>query len=248
MNAQNTYRCRLDWGRHGTQQAAERGDVLVIVDVLSFSTAATTATYYGGIIYPCTQDEDIAAFAQHVGGVAAVQRRNVPEKGRFSLSPSTFVDIESETRVVLASPNGATCSRYACQVPCLFVGALVNAQAVAVAVSQVVEEQRLNVTVIACGERWRTPTEDGTLRVAVEDYLGAGAILSYLQLEKSPEARVCEGAFLHIRNDLSNVLWECESGCELREKGFGGDVQHAAQLNMYDVAPIMRGDHLERFL
>ncbi len=248
MDTQNLHRCRLDWGRHGTQQAAERGDVLVIVDVLSFSTAATTAVHYGGIMYPCTQEEDAASFAQRIGGEAAVRRRDVPEKGRFSLSPSTFVDIEPETRVVLASPNGATCSRYACQVPYLFVGALVNAQAVAVAVSQVVEEQQLNATVIACGERWRTPTEDGTLRVAIEDYLGAGAILSYLHLEKSPEARACEGAFLHIRNDLASVLWECESGRELREMGFGKDVQYAAQLNVYDVAPIMRGDHLERFL
>ena len=179
MDAQNSYRCRLDWGRHGTHQAVERGDVLVIVDVLSFSTAATTAVYYGGIIYPCTQDEDIVAFAQRIGGEAAShRRRDVPEKGRFSLSPSTYIDIEPGTRVVLASPNGATCSRYARQVPYLFVGALVNAQAVARAIFQVVEEQRLNVTVIACGERWKASTEDGTLRVAVEDYLGAGAILS----------------------------------------------------------------------
>ncbi len=245
---QKQYRCQLDWGRHGTQQAAERGDVLVIVDVLSFSTTTATATHYGGIIYPCTQDEDTAAFAQRIGGEAAVpRRRDVPEKGRFSLSPCTYVGIEPGTRVVLASPNGATCSRYARQVPYLFVGALVNAQAVAMAVSQVVEEQHLNVTVIACGERWRKLTEDGTLRVAVEDYLGAGAILSYLRLEKSPEARICEGAFLHVRDDLANVVWECESGRELREMGFGGDVQHAAQLNMYEVAPIMSGDHLKRF-
>jgi 2-phosphosulfolactate phosphatase len=249
MEIQNSYRCHLAWGRHGTKQAAERSDVLVIVDVLSFSTTATTALYYGGIIYPCTQDEDAAAFAQRIGGEAAVhRRRDMPEKGRFSLSPSTFIDVEPGTKVVLASPNGATCSHYARRVPYLFVGALVNAQAVAKAVSQVVEEQGLNVTVIACGERWGTFTEDGALRVAVEDYLGAGAILSYLQLEKSSEARVCEGAFLHVRNDLMNVLWECESGRELREKGFGGDVWHAAQLNVYDISPIMRNDHLERFL
>jgi len=247
--SQKQYRCRLDWGRHGTQQAAQRGDVLVIVDVLSFSTATATAIHYGGIIYPCTQDEDTAAFARRIGGEAAVhRRRDVPEKGRFSLSPCTYIGIESGTRVVLASPNGATCSRYAHEVLYLFVGALVNAQAVAVAVSQVLEEQKLDVTVIACGERWRTPTEDGTLRVAVEDYLGAGAILSYLQLEKSPEARVCEGAFLHVRDDLASVLWDCDSGRALREIGFGVDLQHAAQLNVYKTAPIMSGDHLERFV
>ena len=248
MYSQSPYRCRLDWGRDGTRRAVERGDVLVIVDVLSFSTAAATAIQYGGIIYPCAKDEDPVAFAQRIGGEAAVHwRRDVPEKGRFSLSPATYGSVEPGTKIVLASPNGATCSRYADQVPYLFVGALVNAQAVAEAVSQVIEMHGLNVTVVACGERWETPSEDGELRVAVEDYLGAGAILSYLKQEKSPEARVCEGAFLHVRNDIENILWECGSGRELREKGFGADVQDAARLNIYDGALVMQNDHLVRF-
>lgn len=248
LYAQHPYRCHLDWGRDGALRAAERGDVLVIVDVLSFSTAVATAAHYGGVIYPCAQNEDPVAFAQRVGGEVAVHRRhNVPAKGRFSLSPITYLNIEPGTKVVLSSPNGATCSRYAHQVPFLFVGALVNAQAIARAVSQVIEKQQLDVTVIACGERWKTSSEDGTLRVAVEDYLGAGAILSYLQQEKSAEARVCEGAFLHVRDDIEHMLWECESGRELREMGFGVDVQHAAQLNVYDSAPVMSYDHLENF-
>ena len=112
---------------------------------------------------------------------------------------------------MLASPNGATCSRYAGQVPYLFVGALVNAQATALAVSKVLEKNEAqNVTVIACGERWKTPLEDGALRFAVEDYLGAGAILSYLQCEKSLEARVCEGAFLHVQNKFERVIWSAK--------------------------------------
>ena len=154
MSLSSSYRCQLDWGRDGTRRAVERGDVLVIVDVLSFSTAVATAVHNGGIIYPCSQNEDASAIAQHIGGEVAVHRRNVPQKGRFSLSPVTYRNIEPGTKVVLASPNGATCSRYASQVPYLFVGALVNAQAVALAVSQVLEKEALNVTMIACGERW----------------------------------------------------------------------------------------------
>ena len=247
MYSQQQYRCQLDWGRDGTRRAVERGDVLVIVDVLSFSTAVATAVHHGGIIYPCTQMEDISAIAQQIGGETAVHRRDVPQKGRFSLSPVTYLGMEPGTKVVLAGPNGATCSRYACQVSYLFVGSLVNAEAVALAVSRVIEKYALNVTVIACGERWKTPLEDGELRVAVEDYLGAGAILSYLQQEKSPEACVCAGAFLHVRDKLEQVLWECDSGRELREKGFDGDVQHASQLNMYASVPTMQGDYLTEF-
>ncbi len=78
--------------------------------------------------------------------------------------------MEAGTRVVLASPSGATCSRYAGQVPYLFVGTLVNVHAVAAVVSSLLEQDDLAVTVIACGERWHPPTKDGFLRVAVEDY------------------------------------------------------------------------------
>ncbi len=245
MFAQHPYRCRLDWGRRGVQQAAEREDILVIVDTLRFSTAVVTAVHYGGLIYPCSLEEDAAALARRIGGELAVSRRDLPERGHFSLSPATYLDIEPGTRVVLASPNGGTCSRYAGEVPYLFVGALVNAQAVAAVVSSLLKQQELCVTVIACGERWKTPSEDGELRFAIEDYLGAGAILSYLQQEKSPEARVCEGAFVQVRDELDAVLWECESGRELREKGFGRDVEHAARLNVYETVPCMRDGCLE---
>lgn len=248
MYTQHPYRCRFDWGRRGVRQAAERGDILVIVDVLSFSTATITAVHYGGFIYPCSLEEDAIALAQHIGGEAAVSRYDVPQRGRFSLSPTTYLHLEPGTRIILDSPNGATCSRYAGQVPFLFVGALVNAKAVAAVVSSLLDEHReLSVTVIACGERWKTPSEDGALRVAIEDYLGAGAILSYLSQEKSPEARVCEGAFVQVRDDLPAMLWECGSGHELREKGFREDVQHAARLNAYETVPHMRDSHFAPF-
>lgn len=247
LYTQHPYRCRFDWGRRGVHQAAERGDILVIVDVLSFSTATITAVHAGGFIYPCSLEEDALALAQHIGGEAAVNRYDVSQRGRFSLSPATFLRLEPGTRVVLDSPNGATCSRYAGQVPFLFVGALVNAKAVAAVVSSLLERTALSVTVIACGERWKTPSEDGELRVALEDYLGAGAILSYLPQEKSPEARVCEGAFVQVRDELHAMLWECGSGRELREKGFGVDVQHAARFNAYETVPHMRDRHFEPF-
>jgi len=229
------------------RQAVERGDILVIVDTISFSTSVVTAVHHGGLIYPCSMDEDVNAVAQRIGGEAAVHRRKVPEQGRFSLSPSTFLTIEAGTRVVLVSPNGATCSRYADQVPYLFVGALINAQAVACVVSSLLEQTNLSVTIIACGERWNPTTEDGSLRFAIEDYLGAGAILSYLQHEKSPEACVCEDSFLQAQRNLQALLWDCDSGQELREKGFAEDVVQASQLNVYTIVPHMEASYLKAY-
>jgi 2-phosphosulfolactate phosphatase len=244
MFSQHPYRCRLDWGRRGTREAATRGDILVIVDTLTFSTAAVTAVQAGAVIYPCAWADDPAEIARRIGGEAAVNRREVPAKGRYSLSPGTYRDVAPGTKIVLASPNGATCSRYADAVPYLFVGTLLNAAAVGAAVGRLLADTAHSVTVIACGERWATVEEDEGLRVAVEDYLGAGAILSCLDAPLSPEARVCAGAFAGARAALAELLWECGSGRELRHMGFPDDVRHAAQLNLYDVAPVMRDGFL----
>lgn len=244
---QAPHRIRLARGRTGAQETAERSHILVVVDTLSFSTAAVTAVHHGGIVFPCAKDEDPIAFAKSVNAEAAVGRLDVPTKGRYSLSPTTFLNVEPNTHIVLASPNGATCSRYARDVPYLFIGTLLNAKAVAQKLTHLLKTTDHPITILSCGERWVDPNVDGELRWALEDDLGAGAILSYLDGDKSPEAMAVEGIFCHLKDQLSNALINCASGRELASKGFEGDVIHAAKLNHYDAVPYMCEDHLETF-
>ena len=130
--------------------------------------------------------------------------------------------------------------------PHLLVGALVNARAVSEAVTDILASTDLSVTVLACGERSKEPNEDGELRFAIEDYLGAGAILAGLRasLSRSPEAQICQGAFLAARDDLRPILWESGSGRELRAMGYPEDVEHAARLDVYAAVPVMQDDLL----
>jgi 2-phosphosulfolactate phosphatase len=240
---QAEYCCRLEWGRDGARRAARRGDVLVIVDVLRFSTTVATALHHGGVVYPCVETEDVREVAARLGAEPAAR---TSAEGRFTLSPSTYKGMPAGTRVCIASLNGATCSRYAADVPRLFVGGLVNARAVGAAVRATVrDDARRRVTVVACGERRvrgadDPPTEDGDLRIAIEDYLGAGAILSLLPFSRSPEAELCEMAFRNAQPSLSNLLLDCGSGRELTARGLTEDVQHAARLDLYKVVPVMR--------
>ena len=232
--------CRFDWGRSGVERAATRGDVIIVVDTLSFSTTVIAAVGKGANVLPCREDDDLHEVAQQVKAEVAVGRKEVPHRGRFSLSPLTCTEIEPGTRIVLPSLNGATCVRVAQESSStILIGALINAQAAA-SRAELSSSQTAGITVVACGERFKTPAADGTIRFAVEDYLGAGAILSYLDFDKSPEARVCENAFIGSRDKLSDILWECESGRELREIGFGDDVRFASQINRYNVVPILR--------
>jgi 2-phosphosulfolactate phosphatase len=191
------------------------------------------------------------ALAERVGGeVASHSLRpydSVPH--RFTLSPHSYVGVKAGTRVVLPSPNGSTCCQYGARAAALFVGALVNAEAVGGAVSYLLTAAgQLNATILACGERWRDPDEEGVMRFALEDYLGAGAVLSTLLFPQTIEAQACAATFQAMQDRLEAALWECESGQELRAKGLGEDVRYAARLNILTTAPMLRGERLEIFL
>jgi 2-phosphosulfolactate phosphatase len=244
--SQSQHRCRLDWGRRGAYAAAERGDALVVVDTLSFSTAVATAIDRGVLVHPCRWEDDPSEVARGLGAEFTVKRTEVPERGQYSLSPGTLGELAAGTKLVVRSLNGATCTALAGRVPNLFVAGLVNASAVSAAVDAVLRTSDLSVTVVACGERWEDANEDGPLRVAVEDYLGAGAVLSGIRLGKSPEARVCEAAFRAGKADLPALLAECGSGLELRSIGFEQDVTHAAKLDCYDSVPVLHGAWVHR--
>jgi 2-phosphosulfolactate phosphatase len=80
---------------------------------------------------------------------------------------------------------------------------------------------------------------NGSIRFAVEDFIGAGAVLSVLNGSCSPEARACGGFFGSARIGLTNLLRNCVSGIELIERGFACDVDAALELNISDAIPIL---------
>ena len=92
--------------------------------------------------------------------------------------------------------------------------------------------------VVPAGERWG---DEGTLRPALEDWLGAGAVLARLPGRRSPEAEAAALAFASMRPRLADVLLACASGDELARAGFAEDVAWAAALDASGAAPRLRG-------
>lgn len=229
------YECHLDWGPHGADRAAKRGDIVVIVDVLSFSTAVAVAVDRSGKVLPCLESDDASELARISKGIAARSRSEAGPNGQYSLSPLTFLDLEPDAVVVLPSLNGGSCCEAARKAKAVFSGCLVNAGAVAEAISDLHRKTSRPVTVVACGER----DTSGRIRMAVEDYLGAGAILERLPFKKSPEARVCQEEFRASAGRLEELVAECESGRELREAGYKDDVRFAARLDLYQSVPFL---------
>ena len=228
---QTAYDVRCEWGASGIAHLAPVCDVVIIVDVLSFSTCVDVAVGRGAVVYPYVWERDaLEDFAAKVGAVVAGSRR---KEERYSLSPSSLVRIASGTRLVLPSPNGSALSMATGSKP-TFAGCLRNARSVAHAALEIGSD----ILVLPAGERW----DDGTLRPAIEDLIGAGAIISHLAEAGtlSPEAQIALSVYKAAWDTLYATLAESGSGRELVERGFRKDVELASDVDCSDCAPVLR--------
>ena len=227
---QSEYTVRCEWGQRGVEVLAPISDVVVIVDVLSFTTCVDVATSRRATVYPYGfRDESAKDYAGSKDALLAGSRTDPQSK--YSLSPVSLNAIATGARVVLPSPNGSTLTLATGATPTL-AGCLRNCRAVAACA------RRLGtaITVIPCGERW----EDYSLRPAIEDLIGAGAIISFLQGDKSPEAQIAQTAFEKAHSDLAGTIFPCSSGKELIQRGFQKDVEMSIQLDVSQTAPLLQ--------
>jgi len=207
-------------------QLAPISDVLIVVDVLSFSTAVDIAVSNGAVVYPYGNRDD------RLEEYARARSARIAEKVRtasgLSLSPASLQQVPPGYRLVLPSPNGGALSR-AGGAAMTFTACLRNAGAVARAASALGS----SFAVIPAGERW----PDGSLRPAIEDWIGAGAVLARLPGRRSPEATLAIAAFENVSGICRDVLEGSSSGKELIARGFGEDVALAAALDVSTAAP-----------
>lgn len=217
---------RCEWGLAGIEALAPTSDVVVVVDVLSFTTCVAIAVANGAAVLPYRfRDETASDFAAQSGALLASSRGG----HGYSLSPASLLDIPAETRLVLPSPNGATIS-LAAQGTRTVAASLRNATAAARAATGF----GARIAVVPCGEKW----PDGSLRPALEDWLGAGAVIAALNGSKSPEEMAAERLFA-AGDELMDLVKSCASAREIIDRGFAADVELAAELDCSDVVPAL---------
>ena len=233
---QEAHPVRFDWGPTGAAATAGGAAYAVVVDVLSFTRSVCVGVERGIAVHPFAwKDERAREYADDVGATLAIGRHEARRLGGgLSLSPASLAAAEGVERLVLPSPNGSSIAA-ALDGPTVVAACLRNRTAVARHVADGA------ITVVAAGERW----PDGSLRPAVEDLWGAGAVLAALvdlgAEGLSPEARVAEAAYRAVEPDLAAAVTACASGLELVEGGFGEDVAIARELDVTDKVPVLSG-------
>ncbi|MEN3317820.1 MAG: 2-phosphosulfolactate phosphatase [Mycobacterium sp.] len=214
MFSQEGYQLRLEWGGEGVSALGPQCAVLVVVDVLSFTTSVDLVVAAGGRVRP-------VRWTAHSS----------------TLRPSSLVNVPEGTLVEITSPNGATlCDLASGTGATVLAGCLRNAAAVAKAALARADGGPIGL--IPAGERWGEG-HTGPLRPSVEDLLGAGAVAAELVplLKASPEARLAADAYRNA--DIARVLTECASGRELIAAGDGSDIDLALRIGVSGVAPVL---------
>ncbi|MDB5291361.1 MAG: 2-phosphosulfolactate phosphatase [Phycisphaerales bacterium] len=139
----------------------------------------------------------------------------VPEKHADRVA---FMSTSNGTRALLAAAPGATA---------VFIGAVVNASATARALTHA----GLDVTLLCAGTNGQ---------VAMEDLIGAGAVLDALerlqpiQLE-SDTASIAQRLFISAKRDLPAALRDTQGGKNVIAAGLAPDIDFAARLDALNV-------------
>ena len=232
---QARYGVRFAWGPAGAACVGRHGGVLVIVDVLSFTTSVGVAVERGVAVYPAAaRDAGAVELAETLGAVLAVDRREVTTAQPWSLSPAALRSARAPARLVLPSPSGCAIAA-AAGGRVVVAASLGNARAVA---AWMTHRQDGPFAVIAAGERW----PDGSLCPALEDLLGAGAVLAALAehggCSESPEAAAARAAY-ETSDSIPDDVRGSASGVELVTSGFSQDVDVAVEIDASDVVPVL---------
>lgn len=208
-------------------------DVSIMVDVLRASTTITIALEKIPYIIPTLEiDEALtmtpkneAFLAGERGGstIDGFDTGNSPiEIQKFSGKP-LIITTSNGTRILEGMSGRA------------LIGSFVNARAVAKkAVMTAVDE----IEVVMAGVRGR---------FAIEDFLGAGEIISYLQKHDLDE--MAQSACLAIQNTelVDEHVKNSMSAKNLREIGFGADVEFCLQRNISNIIPQFKDGQIRKF-
>lgn len=229
---------RFDWGATGAAQLGADCACLVLVDVLCFATSVCVAVERGIQVYPVPAgDESAAQLAAEVDAVLAVDRHATSKEHPWSLSPAALRQAPTPPRLVLPAASAAIAAARP-DLP-VVAACLRNASPVGNWLAErgygTVDRP---VAVVAAGEQW----PDGTLRPALEDAIGAGAVITALAeagpITISPEAAGVRAMYLHT-GDIDVTVTTCASGRQLGESGFAADVEIAVEVDTSTMVPVL---------
>lgn len=199
-------------------------DVAIMVDVLRASTTITVAMENFEQIIPVKGVEEAQKLAKDYNAVLAGERRGAPIDGfDTGNSPMEISNFRGEVLVITTSNGTRIMEGIKAKI---LIGSFVNAKAVAREALNMAES---HLEIVMAGVEGR---------FAIEDYLGAGEIISHLTDQKLDETAL--GACMASKDKIlvNKAVKTSRSARRLGELGLSKDVDFCLKRNIYDHVPV----------
>ena len=221
-------------------KAVQRGDVIIVIDVLRCCSTIVTALANAaeGVIPTKTLKEARVLHKKHPEFILAGERRGIKPKG-FDLgnSPLEFSPQRvKEKHIILTTTSGTKALISSKEAKYVFTGAFLNAEATAKAALKIAEREETGISFISAGT-------DG--RFSLEDFICAGAIAESFpadDIEHSDAVLAALLAFRQARKSLDRVIQSGYHARYLLSQGFEEDVKFCSQLNVFKIVPFLKGE------
>lgn len=219
-----------------------RGRVVVVVDVLRWSTVAVTALARGAVrVEAVAEPDDARARAERLGREGVLlggERENVALPG-FDVgnSPLEYAHGRVAGKVVVSTTtNGTQGLRAARGGAAVYVGAFVNQRAVVATLGESLMKGD-PVTLLACGSAGRGALEDTACAGAIIAALVDSQVIEVPQLER--DAQRALGIWDGLERSVTNAFAAAPHAQALAHAGFEGDLHAAGRVDAFDLLPTL---------
>ena len=214
-------------------EKSETSDVTIMVDALRASTTICVALDSFNKVIPVTDYKEAKFIASNENAILAGERNGVKIEG-FDVgnSPVNIQNFRGDT-LVLTTTNGTRIlnnmnSKY------ILIGSFINAKAVA---RKAMKLASTDIEVVMAGVKGR---------FAIDDFLGAGAILSYMPYDNLSEFAKTSVIAVQDKEVLNKSVLDSYSSKKLHSLGSGADVEFCLKHNSYNNVPIYKDDYLKK--
>ena len=217
-------------------KAVNRGDVIIVIDVLRCSSSILNALANGAekIVPVMTLKEAYRLHVEHPDFLLAGERKGMkPERFDLGNSPLEFTQCKVAGKtLILTTTSGTVALSRSSSAEWVLIGAFLNAHAVASKAIEVAERNKTGISLVLSGKKGR---------FSLEDFLCGGAIAARLPREKielSDAASAALLAFKQAEDNLCETVMTGEHAQHLVRLGFKDDVKFSSQLDVFKIVPV----------
>lgn len=221
-------------------KSVQRGDVIIVIDVLRCCSTIVTALTNAadGVIPTRTVKEARALHKKHPEFILTGERRGIKPKG-FDLgnSPLEFSPQRIKGKhIILTTTSGTKALILSKNAKHVFTGAFLNAEATAMAALKIAEWEGTGISLISAGTN---------RHFSLEDFICAGAIAENFpadNIEHSDSVSAALLAFQQARKSLDRVIQSGHHARYLMSQGFEEDVKFCCRLDSFQTVAVLKGE------